>query len=245
MSVSDGQAVNAAVTNAAFLSRLINTSTVGVVTLDAPASGATITNTQLTINDHETRITDNEADIATNTADIATNTADIATLQASLPFSTYNNTSDPTVNDDNLDGYQVGSFWVNVTDDIIWQAVDVTTGAAIWRRVDNVEPGRLAVSSFVTLDFGSTNLTDAAYIELVADSGAEIIKKVKAFYPAGSISYVALGAASSEVDEFLLPPGGGDIEVNIPANSRISLKLISGQDSVTSGVLAVNLLSEV
>lgn len=52
MSVSDGQNVNAAVTNAAFMSRLVDTSTVGIITLSAPVSpsGASVSDVQLAIN---------------------------------------------------------------------------------------------------------------------------------------------------------------------------------------------------
>lgn len=54
MSVSDGQAVNAAVTNAAFMSRLVDTSTIGVVDLNNTTdanSGAQVTNVQQAINE--------------------------------------------------------------------------------------------------------------------------------------------------------------------------------------------------
>ena len=54
MSVSDGQSVNAAVTNNAFVSRLVDTSTVGVLDLLDPTSaisGPTVLNTQKHIND--------------------------------------------------------------------------------------------------------------------------------------------------------------------------------------------------
>lgn len=54
MSVTDGQAVNAAVTNAAFMSRTVNTSTVGTVTLNNTTnvnSGAQVTNAQRAVNE--------------------------------------------------------------------------------------------------------------------------------------------------------------------------------------------------
>jgi hypothetical protein len=100
---------------------------------------------------------------------------------------------------------------------------------------------------FQTLDFSSNNLTDAGYTELVTDSGSETIRRIEEFYPAGSIAILAIGAAASEVDQYLLLPGGDGtigIDVEIPPNSRISLKLVSGQDDVTSGVAAFNFLVE-
>jgi len=41
-------------------------------------------------------------------------------------------TVDPTVNDDALNGFSVGNFWVNTTTDFVFVLVDATTGAAIW-----------------------------------------------------------------------------------------------------------------
>lgn len=40
--------------------------------------------------------------------------------------------TDPTVDDDEGDGYKAGSFWVNTTSDVSYIAIDVSTGAAIW-----------------------------------------------------------------------------------------------------------------
>lgn len=245
MSVSDGSAASASVFNGAFVSKLIDSTSIGKLTLNRAASGAQVADVQASINDHETRITQNESDISTNTADIATNAADIATLQSSLLFSVYDETTDPTVNDDNLDGFSVGSRWVNTVNGSVWSAVDVTTGAAIWKRLDKV---RLAVSSFLSLDMSVSNVTDAAYVELIADTGANPIKRIQSFYPAGSLAYIAVGANASEVNEFILTAGGNGevgIDVDIPANSRLSIKLLSGQASVTDGVLAMNLFTEV
>jgi len=41
-------------------------------------------------------------------------------------------TTDPTVNDDSSEGYEVGSEWINLTGDSFWKLVDDTEGAAIW-----------------------------------------------------------------------------------------------------------------
>lgn len=39
----------------------------------------------------------------------------------------------PTVSDDSGDGYGVGSLWVDTAADDVWQCVDATAGAAVWR----------------------------------------------------------------------------------------------------------------
>jgi hypothetical protein len=80
MSVSDGQPVNAAVTNAAFISRTTDSNTVAQVDLQRPASGADVIDVQQTINDEKAKVSQNQADIAQNQADIASNSSAITTL---------------------------------------------------------------------------------------------------------------------------------------------------------------------
>ena len=65
MAVSDGQRVNAEVTNAAYVSRTENSDTLGVVTLNAPSSGGAIPNAQQQINTNSTNIQTNSDDIDT------------------------------------------------------------------------------------------------------------------------------------------------------------------------------------
>ncbi|RMH16936.1 MAG: hypothetical protein D6698_08995, partial [Gammaproteobacteria bacterium] len=43
--------------------------------------------------------------------------------------------TDPTVTDDNTAGHAVGTLWVNTTTNTAYVAVDVTTGAAIWKQI--------------------------------------------------------------------------------------------------------------
>ncbi len=44
-------------------------------------------------------------------------------------------TAAPTVNDDSLQGYSVGSLWVRVDTDEAWVLTDDTAGAAVWISV--------------------------------------------------------------------------------------------------------------
>lgn len=48
----------------------------------------------------------------------------------------YTATTDPGVGDDGADGYAVGSRWVNVTLDRIFECLDATNGAAVWSRTN-------------------------------------------------------------------------------------------------------------
>lgn len=44
-------------------------------------------------------------------------------------------TTSPTINDDSGDGYSIGSFWIDVTNDKIYWVSDVTVGAALWHEL--------------------------------------------------------------------------------------------------------------
>lgn len=98
----------------------------------------------------------------------------------------------------------------------------------------------LDVVQFARLEYSSTNVTTAAYVELIASTTA-LTKKLQIFDSSGQTLYLALGAAASEVDKLIIVPGGnGDIQVSIPASTRISLKAISA--TANTGEIVVNLL---
>lgn len=50
-------------------------------------------------------------------------------------YSSFGASSAPTVNDDTADGYRVGSLWIDTTNDIAYIALDVSSGAAVWKRI--------------------------------------------------------------------------------------------------------------
>jgi len=245
VSVSNGQNASDVVFNAAFVSKVIDSTSIGKLTLNRSGSGTQVDDVQQDINTAKADIITNAANIATNVTDIATNAADIVVLQGQIKQGKFDATVDPVNTNDTGEGYEVGSFWINITDDRAFIAVDVTGGSAIWKRIDKRS---LAVSGFLNLDMSVSNITDAAYVELIADTGADPIKRIQSFYPAGSLAFIAIGAAASEVDNFILTAGGNGevgIDVDIPANSRLSIKLLSGQTTVSSGVLTMNLFTEV
>lgn len=75
--------------------------------------------------------------------------------------------SDPTVNDDNTQGYSVNSIWTNTTTDAVFICTDASTGAAVWKEVTaggtNVQVdtgGSLASADFQ--DGGDINFAEAA-----------------------------------------------------------------------------------
>jgi len=50
-------------------------------------------------------------------------------------------TAAPGVSNDTTEGYSIGSSWIDVTNDNDYRAVDVTTGAAVWKLSAAVEEG--------------------------------------------------------------------------------------------------------
>jgi hypothetical protein len=53
-------------------------------------------------------------------------------------------TSDPTVNDDSLDGYGVSSLWLNTSSNAVHVLMDNTAGAAVWAGFLGLTNGQLA-----------------------------------------------------------------------------------------------------
>lgn len=99
----------------------------------------------------------------------------------------------------------------------------------------------LDVVGFTRIDFSSTNITTAAYTELLATVGSNTVRKVMIFLTSGTPMYLATGAAASETDRFIIYPGmDAVIEVTIPNGTRLSLKSIGS--NITSGSMIVNLM---
>lgn len=74
-----------------------------------------------------------------------------------LPFSKVDATVSPGVSNDNTEGYEEGSLWVNVTDDEVWTCVDNSTGAAVW--VQQGGGGGSGTVTSVDVSGGTTGLT--------------------------------------------------------------------------------------
>lgn len=107
---------------------------------------------------------------------------------------------------------------------------------------DLLQSQQLDVLSMASLSFASTNVDNSAWVELLTDSGAAQIKKVQIFMSSGEPLLLGFGAAASEVAKMIIIPGGnGIIEIEIPVNTRLSLKAVNAV-TVSEGVILVNLL---
>lgn len=83
----------------------------------------------------------------------------------------YTATTAPTVNDDIDDGvgYEVGSVWIDVTNDLIYRCIDSTSGAAIWRRLIT------AIAETHRIDSGDSPYTVTSTVDVLycdTDGGA-------------------------------------------------------------------------
>lgn len=93
------------------------------------------------------------------------------------------------------------------------------------------------------LDYGVTNVTNAAWTQLLASVGASDIEQIMLFDGGGYAMELGIGAAAAEVRMLLIPPGGfnGNLPVKIPAGSRLSVRAV-GAALVNLGEIDLNLL---
>ena len=88
--------------------------------------------------------TDNTKQLGFEVSNITTSTTRTITVPDSdveLFKDNLSATTAPTANDDNTVGYSIGSRWIDVTNDAVYTAVDVSTGAAIWRNLSASSSG--------------------------------------------------------------------------------------------------------
>lgn len=130
--------------------------------------------------------------------------------------------------------------------------VDATTGFAQQFQVDTNKnlkvvfganaPGRTKVN-LVRNDYGTTPVTTAAYVQLIASTSA-ISNLCETFDSSGQTLVLAVGAVGSEIDQFYINPGGnGQVPLLIPIASRVSIKAVTATANVTGSYLNLTLYS--
>jgi hypothetical protein len=96
------------------------------------------------------------------------------------------------------------------------------------------------VKDFQRLDFSSNNVTSAGYTQLIASTSSDVVE-AQIFYGNGTTLYLATGAAASETDLLMIPPGfDGKLPLDIASGTRLSLKSVD--DTVNTGELVINLI---
>ena len=128
----------------------------------------------------------------------------------------------------------------NTANTTAWKVDGSAVTQPVSLATNPAEAGRTAVT-FIRNDYTSTSVTTAAYVQLVASTGSAV-NKIEIFDSSGETLKIAFGAAASEVDQFLVFPGGqGAININIPASTRVSIKAVSNTASV--GEIDINFYS--
>lgn len=100
--------------------------------------------------------------------------------------------------------------------------------------------GRSVANAFFRNDYTGTSVTTLAYTQAVASTSAAT-HRLQIFDSSGQTMKLAVGAAGSEVDQIVIPPGGIDCDLLIPINSRVSLKAVSA--AATVGEIDINFLT--
>lgn len=233
MAVNNGDKANADTFNNGFLSRTNDSGTIARVTLARPTSGNAVTDAQLQINTNKTKSEANE----TNITGLTTRVDDLE--NNAPPLGNYGDSSPPTETNDSNEGYSLGSIWTTAGGKA-FIAMDVTIGAAVWKRIDEI---MLKIND--TYFNNDLTIDNANWVELVADTGADIIRKLQVFYTTGSVAQLGIGALGLESELALVQSGGGTFDVEIPANSRLSIRIKDDEPDVTSAIkLAINFLIE-
>lgn len=94
------------------------------------------------------------------------------------------------------------------------------------------------IVSLARNNYVSTNVTTAAYVQLVSSLTSNT-SMLEVYDGSGQSLVLAIGAAGSEVNKFYIVPGGnGKIPVQLRIGDRVSVKAISA--TANTGELLVN-----
>ena len=99
-------------------------------------------------------------------ATLSVSVANAAPKEYGSKIHNFEATGDPSsATDDVTLGYTIGSNWVNVSTDTVWDCTDNTDGAAVWEQVDGAGGGGVTTVATPSLDLSGTSTISG----LVAD----------------------------------------------------------------------------
>jgi ribosomal protein L7/L12 len=119
-------------------------------------------------------------------------------------------------------------------DTIITNLGTLITNTALTEVVETVSPIDISVNNIPALG-------DATGLQLVASTASDI-KRIQTVEDVGEYLGLYSGAPSSLVLEAILPIAGGEVEVSIPAGTRLSIKHLKASAISTSTFFAANLI---
>jgi hypothetical protein len=143
-------------------------------------------------------------------------------------------TASPTATDDSADGYEVGSVWIDVTNDAWWVCVDSTATAAVWIQGGGSDLEALdsaSVSGSYTVD-----RDDAPNHHLVL-TGNTVLDATSTTYTAGLISMLLFiqqdGTGGRTLDMSAFEWTDGEPVMPSGANETMAVPIFSMDDGAT------------
>jgi len=126
--------------------------------------------------------------------------------------------------------------------------VDVVSGSVVVDTysvvdfIDSTVAGYVADNGVIELSGTDTIPAKAAsQLQLVSTSAAAI-KKIQTVEDIGEYMGIFTGASTAETLACVLPLGGGEVSVEIPQSTRISIRALTSSTAITSGSLGINFL---
>jgi hypothetical protein len=226
------------------------TQPISAAALPLPSGAATSANQ--TNGTQTTRVTDGTNTAAVKAASTAAVATDPALVVAISPNNTVAATQSGTWNINNISGtislptlaatstkQSDGSQKTQIVDGS--GNVIASTSNAMNVSVTNTSIKSVQTNSkgeFVRNDYTSTSVSTSAYTQLIA-STANTYSTVEIFDSSGQTLVLAIGGAGSEVNQFIIFPGGnGRIPYTIASGSRISIKALSA--TANAGEIDIN-----
>ena len=176
-----------------------------------------------------TQIENAAANAAQTAADVITTGNNVTAAQnaqaaaeaavAAVALNNYAATTNPTVSDDSGDGYSVGSRWVNTSTDTLYECLDASVGAAVWRPSDEVKAGGSA--GVVIRNSGGTTVATIgpANGTGVTFAGAVNAGSINSLTTQLSVANGGTGAASLTANSVILGNGTSALQTVAPGTS--------------------------
>lgn len=169
---------------------------------------------------------------ALNTKVVAVDTGAVVVASSALPTGAATETTLAAVNTKLPANLTVTSTRLLVDGSGVTQPISGTVTTAATQR---------SKVNLARNDYGSVNVTTGAYVTLVASTSAQATL-LEIFDSSGQTLVLATGAAASEVDQLYVNPGGnGQVQLLVPAGTRVSIKAVTA--SATSGYINLTLYS--
>lgn len=176
-----------------------------------------------------------EGDIYANSTDGMIHTYDGTNWKTSQNMkNNFIATAPPGVGDDDADGYEVGSMWLDTTPGIWYICNDASTGAAAWIQViDGTNPQSIAgIKTFTD----TTDASDKDTASVVLEGGLAIEKKIFVGTDATVTGNLAVATidVTTDIDTPLVTNDSADLTLSTTTSGNINLNSVDNTVLVNS-----------